>query len=78
MITVSELNGKTYDDSDCVFYRNLIQCAFMIAHNVYPIDMFTDGGGKLVMVFEREKHNKMMPLWIEIKNDKEIRKAIES
>lgn len=71
MITTSDLTGKVYDDSNCVFYRNLIQCAFMVAHNEYPVDMFTDGGGKLVMVFSKESHSRIMPLWIEKKNDKD-------
>ena len=70
MLTISELTGKTYEDRDCVFYRNLYQCAFMIKNNVYPVDMFTDGGGKLVMVFNREDHKKIMPLWVANKDTK--------
>lgn len=69
MITVSELTGKTYDDSNCVFYRNLYQCAFMVSHNIYPIDIFTDGGGKLVMVFDRAEHNRMISLWVKNKEN---------
>lgn len=64
MISVSELTGRTYVDEECVYFRNLYQCAFYIAHHVMPIEMFTDGNGKLVMVFDRNQHNEMIKLWM--------------
>ena len=74
MISISELTGKTYIDEDCVFFRNLYQCAFYIDHHVMPIDMFTDGNGKLVMVFDRKQHNELIKLWVankDIRNNSE-------
>ena len=64
MMSQSELTGSWYRDEECVFFRNLHQCAFYVAHNVMPIEMFTDSNGKLVMVFDRNQHNKMIKLWI--------------
>lgn len=64
MISISELTGREYRDEEVVFFRNLYQCAFYIKHNCYPIDMFCDGQGKLVMVFDRQKHNELIKLWV--------------
>ena len=69
MISVSELTGKTYRDEDVVFFRNLKQCAFYIKHHCLPIEMFTDGEDKLVMVFNRKQHNDLIKLWM---SNKEI------
>ena len=64
MLTQSELTGKWYQDEDVVFFRNLYQCCFYIQHSCMPIDLFCDGQGKLVMVFERKKHNELIKLWM--------------
>lgn len=64
MISISELTGKSYIDENCVFFRNLYQCAFYVEHHVLPIDMFTDSNGKLVMVFDRKQHNELIKLWV--------------
>lgn len=71
MISISELTGQPYVDEECVFFRNLYQSAFYVAHHCMPIDMFTDGGGKLVMVFPRDKHNELIKLWIANKEKNE-------
>lgn len=67
MISVSELTGKVYREEECVYFRNIHQCAFYVAHNVLPIDMFTDSENKLVMVFERKQHNETIKLWMAAK-----------
>lgn len=67
MYVISELTGKEYQDEDAVFFRNLYQCAFYIKHNCMPIDMFCDGRDKLVMVFNRADHNRMIGKWMENK-----------
>lgn len=68
MKSISELTGKMYENEDVVFFRNLYQCAFYVAHNVMPVDMFTDNNGKLVMVFDRQQHNKIIKLWVDNKD----------
>ena len=80
MISISELTEKVYREEECVYFRNIHQCAFYVAHHVFPIDMFTDSEGKLVMVFERKKHNEMIKLWMaakeknsELNNIKEVK-----
>jgi len=73
MMSQSELTGKWYQDEDVVFFRNLYQCAFYVKNNCLPIDMFCDSKGKLVMVFDRQRHNELIKLWIANKDicDKE-------
>ena len=64
MISQSELTGELYQDEDVVFFRNLCQCAFYIKNHCLPIGIFTDGQDKLVMVFDRQEHNKIIKMWI--------------
>lgn len=71
MIVISELTGKEYQDEDAVFFRNLYQSTFYVKHNCMPIDMFCDGRDKLVMVFRRDDHNRMIKKWMENKQKME-------
>lgn len=64
MIQVSDVTGKTYDDEDMVFYRNVKQQIFMLEHGCIPVDVFAGGDHKLVMAFSKINHRKMMPLWM--------------
>lgn len=64
MISKSELTGEWYRNEEVVFFRNLHQSCFYIQHNCMPIDLFCDGQGKLVMVFERKRHNELIKLWM--------------
>lgn len=64
MKSISELTGKSYIDEEAVFFRNLYQCAFYVKNHCMPIDMFCDGNGKLVMVFDRKRHNELIKLWV--------------
>lgn len=64
MKSISELTGKCYLDEEVVYFRNLYQCCFYIQHHCMPIDMFCDGNGKLVMVFDRKRHNELIKLWV--------------
>lgn len=68
-MTKSNISNEFYLDEDMVFFRNLYQSIFYIQHEVYPKDMFCDSQGKLVMVFNRQEHKNILPLWI---NNKEI------
>lgn len=72
MMTKSELNGEWYQDEDAVFFRNLYQCCFYIKHHCLPIDLFCDSQGKLVMVFDRQKHNELIKLWIANKEKNDL------
>lgn len=68
MKSISELTGEVYEDENVVYFRNLYQCAFYIKHGLMPKDIFVDSKDKLVMVFDRYKHNEMIKLWIDNKN----------
>lgn len=67
MIERSEVTGKKYSSEECVFFRNIQQVAFYILHNCPVQDIFTDNDMKLVFVFKKDDHKKVLPLWMENK-----------
>ena len=69
MKVISNVTGIEYESEDVVFFRNLYQSAFYIDHSATIADVFTDGKGKLVFVFYRDQHEKLIKLWLENKND---------
>ena len=65
MYQVSDVTGKTYNDEEVNFYRNITQCIFwMEKGNCTPVDVFVGGDHKLVMALTKEDHRRMMPLWM--------------
>lgn len=64
MIEVSEITGKTYESEECVYFRNCVQSAFYIANHCTIQDIFTDSNMKLVFVFKKDEHRKILPLWM--------------
>lgn len=65
----SEIMGKTYEAEDAVYYRNLIQCAFMLSKpDCVLLDIF-ENNGKIVMVFPKKLHNKYIREWAERPHD---------
>lgn len=69
MKVYSEATQRTYDDSDAVFYRNMIQSAFMMGKpDCTILDVF-ESNGKLVIAFPREFHKKYIKEWAERKHD---------
>lgn len=71
MKTISDVTGIAYENEDVVFFRNLYQSTFYIDHNATIVDVFTDSNRKLVFVFYRDQHEKLIKLWL--KNKKEER-----
>lgn len=69
MKTVSDVTGICYENEDVVFFRNLYQSSFYVAHNATIVDVFTDGKGKLVFVFYRNQHEDLLKLWLANKRD---------
>ena len=65
----SDVTGRDYDDRDVVFYRNIVQSIFYMEHGEMPIDFFVDGRHKLVFVFTRESHNRLIQKWIDNKSE---------
>ena len=62
----SETTGREYDDMDAVFYRNLVQAAWLLNKpNATLLDIFCDGNGKMVLVFPKELHKKYIQEWAE-------------
>lgn len=65
MLNTSDVTGITYQEEDCVFYRNWVQSAFMLEHGARLVDLFTDSKHKLVFVFTKADHKRIIPLWLE-------------
>ena len=69
MKTISDVTGITYENEDVVFFRNLYQSSFYIDNNATIVDVFTDGNKKIVFVFWRDQHEKLIKLWLENKKE---------
>ena len=69
MKTISDVTGICYENEDVVFFRNLYQSSFYVAHNATIVDVFTDSNKKLVFVFWRDQHDKLIKLWLENKKE---------
>ena len=64
MIEYSETTQRSYEAEEAVFYRNVLQAAFMISKpDCILLDVFTDSNGKIVFVFPRELHKKYINEW---------------
>lgn len=64
MYMTSDVTGRTYQAEDAVFYRNVIQSAFMLGkHDMVLLDLFVDNDGKLVFCFPRWLHKKYIQEW---------------
>jgi hypothetical protein len=64
MIEFSDTTQRRYETEEAVFYRNVLQAAFMISKpDCILLDIFTDGKGKIVFVFPKELHRKYIEEW---------------
>lgn len=62
----SETTGREYESEDAVFYRNLVQAAWLLSKpDATLLDIFCDSGGKMVLVFPKELHKKYIGDWAE-------------
>ena len=65
MKVFSETTGKVFEAEEAVYYRNLIQCAFMLSKlDCVLLDIFEDKG-KIVMAFPKWMHEKYIREWAE-------------
>lgn len=71
MKTQSDITGLFYEDEDCVFFRNCVQSAFYIFKGAKLVDIFVDDKMKIVFVFKREDHKRLIKDWIEHKARRE-------
>lgn len=63
MRTISEVTGLSYEDDDCVFFRNAKQSACYIEWGAKLIDVFPDSKRILVFVFSKADHEKFKLRW---------------
>ena len=69
MKAISDVTGIEYEMEDVVFFRNLYQTAFYVSNFATIVDIFTDSKGKLVFVFYRNQHEKLLKLWLANKKE---------
>ena len=56
MLQHSDVTGRDFYDEEAVYYRNVIQSAWMLSHpDCILLDVFTDSKGKIVYVLPKEK-----------------------
>ena len=62
----SETTGKEYETESAVFYRNLIQAAWLLSKpDATLLDIFCDSNGKMALVFPVELHRRYIQEWVE-------------
>lgn len=60
----SETTGREYEGESSVFYRNLVQAAWILSKpDATLLDIFCDSKGKMVLVFPLELHKKYIQEW---------------
>lgn len=66
MKVYSETTQRTYDDSEAIFYVNLIQAAWLMNKpDATLLDIFCRSDGRMVLVFPKELHKKYIAEWAE-------------
>lgn len=71
MVTVSEITGLTYEERDCVFFRNYVQAAHYLSWGAKLVDIFVDSTTKIVYVFSKDDHLKFRDRWNNQNKDRE-------
>ncbi len=62
----SETTGREYEAESSVFYRNLVQAAWLLSKpDAILLDIFCDSKGKMVLVFPLDLHKKYIQEWAE-------------
>lgn len=62
----SETTRREYETESAVYYRNLVQAAWLLSKpDAILLDIFCDSGGKMVLVFPKELHKKYIQEWVE-------------
>lgn len=65
MKVISSATGKTFESEEAVYYRNMIQSAFMLSKfDCELLDVF-ENNGKIVMCFPKWMHKKYIGEWAE-------------
>lgn len=67
MKSISDLNGKMYENEDVVFFRNHVQAAHYYAWGCELVDQFVDSNMKWVFVFKKSDHEWAKIKWSENK-----------
>lgn len=57
------ITGISYEDEDCVFFRNTLQSSFYMFHGAKLVDIFVDDKMRMVYVFTKTDHERLKMLW---------------
>lgn len=69
MIEYSTVTQRSYDPDDAVFYRNILQVAWLLTKSDCVILDVFESDGKLVVAIPRELHKKYIGEWAERKHE---------
>lgn len=61
---VSEITGKTYNPSECVYIKNPVQTAKYLKHKLPLLDLIVSDDDKLVFIFNRDMSRENYELWL--------------
>lgn len=65
MKVISSTTGKVFEAEEAVYYRNMVQSAFMLSKiDCELLDVF-ENNGKIVMCFPKWMHKKYIGEWAE-------------
>lgn len=65
MKVYSSTTGKNFEAEEAVYYRNMVQSAFMLSKvDCELLDVF-ENNGKIVMAFPKWMHKKYFGEWVE-------------
>ena len=65
MKVFSSTTGKTFEAEEAVYYRNMVQSAFMLSKIDCELLDVSENNGKIVMAFPRWMHEKYIREWAE-------------
>ena len=63
MKVYSETTHLEYESEDAIFYRNVIQGAWMLSHSDCELLDVFESGGKLVLAFSKDSHKRYIKEW---------------
>ena len=63
MLIHSDTTQRTFEAEDAVYYRNVVQSAWMLSHTDCELLDIFESDGKLVCAFSKESHKKYIQEW---------------
>lgn len=74
MLQHSDVTGKSFYSEDAVFFRNIVQAGFYISKGATILDVFADSEERIVIVFPKIEHRKLIKEWMDRKPKEECKR----